>query len=162
MEQDKKLKSFIKTTIREFLNEQKKEKDIRFLWKNDKFGFIPKEIIDKEEEPVFFINAKYNKNGYFLIITYGENISKHYNKGPYEVLMYLVDKKIVKKYILDTNDVDTNDILTYSNLTDVDKMDNINIAFALLEVFNDPIKKSGFNTKYEARNMAHKLWAENI
>ena len=119
-----------------------------------------------DDEPNFFINAKYNKSGNFVIVIYGENISGHYynsDEYEYEVDIYVVDKKIVSKYVLNTTDnIDEDDFLKYSNLSYDDKKDNVKIALSLLEIIGEPIKAIGSKTKKDAREIAHNYFISKI
>ena len=130
-------------------------KDIKFKWKPDAKGFLPQEIIDKEDEPCYYINAKYSGNE-FIIVTYGENIDAVFTDKSYKTIVYKIDKSIVDNYVLNTSK-DGEDFWSFSNLSIDDKKDPIKLAFAMLEFVsdNDIVFCQGYDTKLECRNIAH-------
>jgi hypothetical protein len=115
-------------------------------WNIDSGGFIPQCIIDKENEPDFFINAKFNNNGDLIIVLYGFHVQGTLNKE-FDCSLYVIESDVY------TRNIDEFEYIFKDS-------DIIDIAFGFLEV-SDPIVYVGFDTRNEAMNKAHELFTNN-
>jgi hypothetical protein len=129
-----------------------------WLYEADFLGFLPQSIIDEEEEPDYYLNAQM-VNDNLIVVSYGKNVTKNDSELDYQVCFYKIQKEVIDKYVINTS-LDSTDFLTYSNLSDLDKTDDIQLAFRAMEIVN-PTSSYYFRSREETRNKAHGIFTKN-